>query len=169
MNITDRRRATVAAVFTMLALPAMWALDRGSSAAPTVGAAGVAAPAANATPVTTAYHPDIPAFLDGPKAPVAPAVIDIAVAPEPDARQADGTASYQRYAFAGAGSPPCTTLLAPSGALVTVLDVDNGQSITCTNTYGPTIPAGVAIVLHTDAFATLASLSESPVPVRISW
>ena len=44
MNTFDRRRLVVACVFTLVALPALWALGRDTAAStgsPNVGAAGV--------------------------------------------------------------------------------------------------------------------------------
>lgn len=60
-------------------------------------------------------------------------------------------------------------MLAPDGALLTVTNVDNGQSTTCTNTQGITIPPGVGMVLGTDVFAKIGDLADAPLPVRVRW
>jgi hypothetical protein len=63
----------------------------------------------------------------------------------------------------------CTTLLAPDGALLTVTNLDNGQTTTCTNTLGMALPAGSDIVLNTAIYVTIGDLADAPVPVRVSW
>ncbi|MDP2290223.1 MAG: hypothetical protein Q8M22_03490 [Actinomycetota bacterium] len=180
MIASDRRRVAAASLFTVLALPALWVLNRESAAtssAPTVGAAGVevaspevVAPIGDqAAPTTAPYVPDPPLFVSGEsdaEAPSGPAVVNVAVPPAPGPTEVVGNASFRRFA---AGSRQCTTLLAPDGASLTVVNVDNGQTTTCTNTYGMAIPAGADIVLHTDVFSEIGDLADAPVPVRVSW
>jgi hypothetical protein len=169
MNDTDRRRVTLAALFTVVALPAMWVFGGSdTSTAPSTGAAGidVGANGAASAPATE-YTPELPVFLDGPAAVVQPGVVDIAIPPAPGDRQASGRASFVRYA--DPSIRPCTTLLAPERTVLTVVNVDNGQSTTCTNILGVRLPAGVDLVIHTDVFAEISDLADAPVTVRISW
>lgn len=171
MIASDRRRAVVASIFTVVALPALWVLNRESaatSAAPKVGAAGVdvAADAANTVPATEPYQPEPPSFVGGDEQPASPNQIDVAIPPAPGENEVIAKASFKRYS---AGSRQCTTLLAPDGALLTIENIDNGQSTTCTNTLGMAIPAGADIVLHTDVFGEIGDLADAPVPVRVSW
>ena len=63
----------------------------------------------------------------------------------------------------------CTTLLAPDGAVLTVTNLDNGQSTPCTNTLGMALPSGSDIVLNTAIYVTIGDLADAPVPVRVSW
>lgn len=179
MIASDRRRVAAASLFTVLALPALWVLNRESAAtsnAPTVGAAGVDAAAPvivapvgePAAPTTQPYVPDPPLFVSGEpdaEAPSGPAVVNVAVPPAPGPTEVVGNASFRRFA----GSRQCTTLLAPDGATLTVVNIDNGQTTTCSNSYGMTIPAGADIVLHTDVFSEIGDLADAPVPVRVSW
>jgi len=172
MITSDRRRVVAASVFTLVALPALWMLNRESAAtsnAPTVGAAGVEVAidiSGNTAPITEPYEPEQPSFVGGDDEPATPGVVNVAVPPPPDANEALAKASFKRFSV---GSRQCTTLLAPDGALLTVLNIDNGQTTTCTNTYGMAIPAGADIVLHTDVFGEIGDLSDAPVPVRVSW
>lgn len=170
MNAHERRRVVVASLFTLVALPALWVFNRESAAtsgSPSVGAAGVDVKNSPATaPSTTAYHPEPPLFVGGDEQPVLPAVVNVAVPTTAGVNQVEAAASYHRY---GPGSRQCTTMLAPEGALLTVTNIDNGQSTTCTNTLGMTMPAGANIVLHTDVFAEIGDLADAPLPVRVSW
>ena len=103
--------------------------------------------------------------------------ISIATAPEPNATEFLTTAQFVRYndATNAAGEPlssqkpRCSTMLAPEGALLTVTNVDNGQSTTCTNTQGVSVPPGVGMVIGTDAFGKIGDLSDAPLPVRVRW
>ena len=167
MNAFDRRRVVVASVFTLVALPALWVFNRESAAtstSPNVGAAGIDVDTA---PSTTAYEPSPPLFVGGDDAPNPPGLINIAVPPAPGANDLLMRASYHRYL--GAVGVPCTTLLAPDGATLTVINVDNGQTTKCTNTLGLAVPAGAGIVLDTALFATIGDLADAPVPVRVRW
>jgi hypothetical protein len=171
MNAIDRRRVVVASVFTVVALPALWALNRDSAASsvsPNVGAAGVevGAPALETAPTTSAYRPEPPLFVGGDDEPVPPGVIDVAVPPTPGTNELLARATFRRY---GAASRQCTTLLAPDGAALTVVNLDNGQSTTCTNTLGVPVPAGTDLVLDTVVFSEIGDLADAPVPVRVSW
>lgn len=170
MNNTDRRRVVVASVVTLIALPALWALSRdtASTGSPKVGAAGVEVPNGDATePSTTEYQPEPPLFVGGDDTPAPPGVINVAVPPAPGANEANAKASFHRYA--GVGVSVCTTLLAPEGALLTVTNLDNGQSTTCQNLLGMSLPAGSDIVLNTAVYILIADLADAPVPVRVSW
>lgn len=173
MIASDRRRLVAASLFTVLALPALWALNResaSSSGAPSVGAAGVevAAPIGDAAaPTTQPYEPQRPSFVGGEVEPtLPPAVVNVAVPPAPGDRETLARASFRRYV---AGSRQCTTLLAPDGATLTVVNVDNGQVTTCTNTYGIAVPFGADMVLHTEVFSEIGDLADAPLPVRVSW
>ena len=169
MNPYDRRRLVLASIFTVVAFPALWVINRNDadSAAPKVGAAGVPRVGADSAPPTSRYTPDPPIFLDGPSAGAGPAVVDIVIPRGPTATEATGRASFRRYA--DATRRPCTTALAPWGATLTVTNTNNGQTTTCVNSISTPLPAGVDIVIHTDVFTLISDLADAPVPVRLSW
>ena len=171
MEVHERRRLVVATAFTLIALPSIWLFDRDdpSSRGPSgVAAAGVATPEAVAEATTPTTQPEVPIFLDNTIVAVAPAVIDIALPDAPGEREAVGKASYRRYVDSEI-TTPCTTYLAPSGATITVTNIDNGLAITCTNTLGVAKPADADIVIDTDVYVAIADLVDAPVPVRLSW
>ncbi|TPW10470.1 MAG: hypothetical protein FD127_3729, partial [Acidimicrobiaceae bacterium] len=111
---------------------------------------------------------EVPVFLDNTLAVVAPAVIDVALPNAPKATESEGTASYQRY-LETTIVRPCTAVTAPSGATITVVNIDNGLSTTCTNTLGFPVSPEITISLDTDVYITIADLVDAPIPVRISW
>lgn len=173
MHVHERRRIAVAAMFTLVALPAIWLLDRDDpSPSPNLAAAGVPTPqvepAAEVAADVATTAAEVPVFLDNTLAVVAPAVIDVALPNAPKATESEGTASYQRY-LETTIVRPCTAVTAPSGATITVVNIDNGLSTTCTNTLGFPVSPEITISLDTDVYITIADLVDAPIPVRISW
>ena len=171
MQVHERRRLVVATAFTLVALPSIWLFDRdepGVRGSSSVAAAGVDTPDPAASASTPTTEPERPVFLDNTAVVVAPAVIDVALPDAPGEREAMGKATYRRY-LDSTIDRPCTTYLAPSGATVTVTNIDNGLSITCTNTLTVSKPADADIVMHTDVYVAIADLVDAPIPVRLSW
>jgi hypothetical protein len=175
MHVYERRRLAVVAVLTLIAVPAVFALDRsGGSSAEDVPGAVIPATAEQALDdlavdvVVDTIAPEIPVFLDNEVVVPAPAVIDIARPAGPSSTEATASASYKRYVDAPVPRP-CTTRLAPSGATITVTNLNNGMSTTCTNTLGVSVPAGADMTLDTSLFIGIAELVDAPVPVRLSW
>ncbi|MEY4175686.1 MAG: hypothetical protein RI900_2851 [Actinomycetota bacterium] len=163
MNSAERRRVTLASIFTVVALLGLWIANRSSSAASSDAPTSAAA----TPPPTTAYDPATPLFVGGDEAPTPPQVVQIAVPPKPGANEVLMKASFHRYQNATVAV--CTTLLAPDGATLLVVNIDNGQSVKCANTLGMALPAGSDIVLDTSVFTQIGDLADAPVPVRVSW
>ena len=164
MRAHERRRLVVAATLTAVALPALWLFD-GSEADDS------AAPATAADADAVASDPGasaVPVYLDDTTPVVAPAVIDIAVPERPGAREANGRATFKQYLDAPV-ERPCTTSLAPTGVELTITNIDNGHSTTCTNTRSVTVPPGADIAIDTEVYIVIGELVEAPVPVRINW
>ena len=175
MTPHDRRRVALATAFTVIALPALLVISRDevtTSGSPATGAAVDGATEAlldggSATTTTTDYVPEAPVFIDGERGIVPPAEVNIAVPPEPGDDEAEATASFVR--FADEQPRGCSTGLAPSGRVLTVVNTDNGRVTSCVNTFGKRLLPGIDIVLHTDVFAEIGDLADAPLPVRISW
>lgn len=175
MHVYERRRLAVVAVLTLVAVPAVFALDRGGdSSAEDIPGAVVPDEAEQSLNdlavdvVVDSIAPEIPVFLDNEVQVPAPAVIDIARPPGPGATEATADVTFKRY-VEPPWPRPCSTRLAPSGATITVTNLDNGMSTTCKNTLGVSIPAGSDMALDTDLFIGIADLVDAPVPVRITW
>ena len=167
MNATERRRVALASIVTLVALPTLWVANRESTDDTVVAVGGEAQEIGSETaPPTTAYSPELPAFVGGDDEPVLPGVVDVAVPPPPNANEVSARAAFARYNAVGR---VCTTLLAPDGALLTIRNVDNGQTTTCTNTLGKAVPPGADVVLDTNIYTEIANLADAPVPVRMSW
>lgn len=160
----------MAAAFTIIALPSVWLLDRDTpTVSPSVAAAGVPGPQLDpADPIAATTTPEIPVFLTNTVAAVAPAVVDIALAAPLGANEAEGGATYQHF-LESTLTNPCTAPVAPSGATITIVNIDNGLSTTCINTLGSRVPPNIAIVIQTDTYTGIADLVDAPIPVRISW
>jgi hypothetical protein len=175
---TDRRRLLLATALTVVALPALWWANQSGSAAPNVATAGIAvgdgevaadaAPTANAGDTPADAAPDAagseaPVFLDGPAGQVGAGLSEIAV-PE-----APGVASISTTATFRSDLPTTATCTFPgltTGAEVTILNLDNGRTVTCTAVLGASGAPDV-LVMHTDLFATFADLTDAPIPVEI--
>lgn len=170
MEVHERRRIVLATVLTIVALPALWLLDRDDpTPSPNVAAAGVPTPGAAAeSEPTDTFAPEVPAFLENTVVVPQPAVIDIAVPDSVNPNETEVKLTYKNYASIQV-STPCTTVKAPSGAHITVTNVDNGQSVTCINTLGMSVPIGADMAIDINLYVTIADLVDAPVPVRISW
>ena len=176
MNAFDRRRVVVASVLhagraprSVGAQPRLRGLVSG---APNAAAAGVdvAASATTPQPSTTAYQPAAAAVRRRRRRPPAlPGLINVAVPPAPGANELLDEGQLPPLLSAPVGQP-CTTLLAPDGATLTVTNLDNGQTTTCTNTLGHR-RAGRRRhrAQHGAVHVTIGDLADAPVPVRVSW
>ncbi len=170
MNDLDRRRIRVAALITVSVLALFWVFSGSSSndSSSATTCAGCPDSAGNSAPSTTEYRPHPPLFLGGENNDATPPdPVSIATAPEPKANEFLTTTQFIRYSDVTVRR--CSTMLAPEGALLTVFNVDNGQSTTCTNTQGIDVPVGVGMVIHTDVFAEIGDLVDAPLSVRVSW
>lgn len=172
MNDFDRRRFALAALITISVLAMLWVFGGDSNGGEDASSTTcVGCPiedlSGNSAPSTTEYEPFPPLFVGGDDddTPVDP--VSIATAPPPNDNEILTTTQFLRYADTTVRR--CSTMLAPEGALLTVLNVDNGQSVTCTNTQGIDVPAGVGMVMHTDVYALIGDLVDAPLPVRVSW
>lgn len=170
MEVHERRRIVLATVVTIVALPAVWLLDRDDPApSPAVAAAGVPTPAAaTESESDDTFVPEVPAFLDNTVVVPQPAVIDIAVPDSVNPNETEAMLTYKNYENIQVATP-CSTVAAPSGARITVTNVDNGQSITCVNTLGMSIPIGSDMAIDINLYVKIADLVDAPIPVRISW
>jgi hypothetical protein len=171
-DLTDQRRLAVAAAITVIALPSLWLMSRNDEAgAPNVATAGVVIGPEEGSATTVgpgvadAMGSPGAAYLDGPPAATSPRVIEIAIPSEGPGTSVMGTASY-RSSLHSEGV--CQVKDAPFGARVTVTNLDNSRSVTCTASISP---AGIldSVVMHTDAFLIIADLADAPVPVEITW
>jgi hypothetical protein len=123
------------------------------------------------TSANTSTTADAASFLPGsPTTPVTGQSITIAVPASVPQTTQTGTASYKRWAKGSTwATNPCATWFLKVGTSVTVTNLDNGHTVTCTVVERTGTDKSQAIVLDTDLFAQLADLVHAPIPVRISW
>jgi hypothetical protein len=173
LTYTDRRRLLLATALTVVALPALWWANQPSSAAPNIATAGIAVDdggsaedgAAADSSVEPAPDTDgaAPVFLDGPSGQVGAGLSEVAIPAAP------GVASITTRATFRSDLASITTCTFPgitSGTEVTILNLDNGRTATCTAVLGASGAADV-LVMHPDLFATIADLTDAPIPVEI--
>lgn len=170
----------MACAITAVALPALWFANQPESGAPNVATAGIAVgdgssdapsgvvdPAAEAdegrTSATDAETGAAPVFLDGPTAQVGAGVAEIAVPIAPGAERITIDATFRSNVVA-AGI--CLVPGLGNGQPITVVNLDNNRSITCTTTLAPA-GASHELVMHPDLFSRIADLTDAPIPVEI--
>lgn len=169
LDDTDRRRFLLAAVVTVIALPALWWANRSDeSARPNVATAGVEigdADGGNAdqtSPVDAEPVGDrAPVYLDGPAAEALPAVADIAV-------PATGQLVVRQSATYSSALAPgrCLAKGASNGERVRVVNLENNRSVTCVVTFAPAEQRD-DLIMSRVAFLELADLTDAPIPVEI--
>lgn len=180
---TDRRRFLAATALTLLALPALWwANTSESSSAPNLAVAGIdadldvtddgagdggvvgggaaTAPAAALTPEPNGEIP--PVFLEGPASAPGAGLSQIAVPAKPVIDGVQMNATFR----SDVGRNACIAPGITSGSEVTVVNLANNRSVTCTTLLAPGTARG-DIVLHTSAFASIADLTDAPISVEI--
>jgi hypothetical protein len=162
MNRSDRHRARLAVLVSLVAVPALaWASSRdATSDAADLGGQGSA-------PSTSTYVPEPPVFVDTREPAAPPAVVGIVVPAPPIGEEVDAVASFRR--IGNADARPCATSLAPVNIVITVVNVDNGTSLQCRNVGSIGLTPGVDILLHTDIFSEIGDLTDAPIPTRLTW
>jgi len=172
----DRRRILLACAITTVALPALWYANQPDSGAPNVATAGIAVgdgSASDAEPGpeadtgrTTATDDETgaaPVFLDGPTAQLGAGVPEIAVPIAPSAERVTIDATFRsNVVVAGV----CRVPGLGNGQQITVVNLDNNRSITCTTKLTPA-DAGHELVMHPELFSQIADLTDAPIPVEI--
>lgn len=189
MHDTDRRRLLLAAVVTLIAVPAFFLYQRSNATDATSDAQIIATQPADAnvinpqpvaindeqpveTDVPTSNRSqlpppeapdDDPIFMDGPIANAEDTTADVAIAAQPAIPPLRLAATYLSTV---PGTRSCLTRGIESGRTVTVVNLDNGRSVTCVTLLAARTQRD-DIVLHTSAFEQLADLTEAPIPVEV--
>ncbi|HYN34463.1 MAG TPA: hypothetical protein VES40_17695 [Ilumatobacteraceae bacterium] len=157
----DRRRILLASALTLVAMPALWWANQ--PGAPNVATAGIVVVDRSPTAPTAGTGDVAPVFLDGPAGQVGAGLAEIAV-PEPPAIASITTTATFRSTL---GSP--TACMVPGiggGQQVTVVNLDNNRSVTCTAILAPSTAAN-QLVMASELFAELADPTDAPIPVEI--
>jgi len=169
VDYPERRRLLFAAILTLVALPALWLMSRDEgSGAPNVATAGIAVAAGNETDGTDPAAADggalgdtAPVFLEGP-ASRSSGIAEIAVPPRPQDDVRHARATYRSSLTPGT----CLVPFVSTGTTVTIVNLDNNRSTTCSAIYSPATEVD-DVVLHTRSFLELADLTDAPIPVEL--
>lgn len=172
---TERRRIILATTLTFLALPALWWANQSEGAsAPNVATVGVEV-GVDGESVTSAAsgpaHSDgieqlgdtDPVFLDGPSgdAGFGPAEIAVPAAPRRELITTSAT-----YSSTLPNRTLCLVAGIAHGSKITIVNLDNNRSTTCTTVLAPS-GSSTDLILHTHTFSDLADLTDAPIPVEI--
>ena len=182
LDDTDRRRFFIVALLSLIALPALWWVNRDDPVnGPNTASVGVdvggsingesAEPEQAATvdstieqtnlPTEPTVLDDPPIFLDGPASNIGGAA-EIAI-PNPEALETIITrATYSTLS----GTNSCFARNVTTGQVITVINLDNNRTITCRVTLAPATQE-VGLILQTNQFNRLADLTDAPIPVQI--
>jgi hypothetical protein len=171
VDYPERRRLVLAAILTLVALPALWLMSRDDgSGAPNVATAGIAVAAGGGTDGTepgaaddaAALSDTAPVFLEGP-AVRSSGIAEIAVPPKPHQEVRDARATYRSSLTPGT----CLVPFVSTGTTLTIVNLDNNHSTTCVAIYSPASEVD-DVVLQTNTFLELADLTDAPIPVEFS-
>jgi hypothetical protein len=169
LNDTDRRRIFAVTVLTLVALPALWWANTSerSSTSPNLAVAGidpgVDAPTVTSAPAGTEGLDDVaPVFLEGPASAAGAGQSEIAIPAKPLIDGVIGTATFRSNVTDGT----CIVAGITSGSKVTVVNLANNRSVSCTTMLAPgNLPGD--LVMSTNAFAGIADLTDAPISVEI--
>ena len=161
LSTFERRRIVIAALLTTLVLPFIL-LNRTDDK--------VADSAEVATTTTQLEQADDgslePIILGGPSPIVQDGSAQIAY-PASSLTGVQAIASFSN--FDNAPEIVCYMPQAPLGIKISVQNLNNGRTATCTNVFRTTMPSGASMLLHTKVFESLANLVDAPIPVTVSW
>ena len=161
LSTFERRRIVIAALLTVLVLPFVL-LNRTDDK--------VADSADIATTTTQLEQADDgslePIILGGPSPIVQDGSAQIAY-PASSLTGVQAIASFSN--FDNAPEIVCYMPQAPLGIKISVQNLNNGRTATCTNVFRTTMPSGASMLLHTKVFESLANLVDAPIPVTVSW
>lgn len=170
LNDTDRRRIIAATVLTLVALPALWWANtsQNSSTSPNLAVAGIdpGVETPVAAPAQTAPDDGLddvaPVFLEGPTSAAGAGQAEIAIPAKPLIDTVLATATFRSNVADGI----CVAAGMTSGSRITVVNLDNNRSVSCTTVLAPgNLPDN--LVMNTDAFASIADLTDAPISVEL--
>ncbi len=176
LNVYERRRIAVLAVLTTIVALVVAAVggSGGGTEAPDTVAPTTIAVTTTSTPLENAQavgpladDSSKPINLDGPLAQQPTGSAPIAYPGPGEMNRVSAKASYVR--FPDYNSAICYASVAPLGLELTIVNLNNGRSLRCTNVFAVTLPSGVDVVIHTPLYLQIANLVDAPLPVTVSW
>ena len=165
LSTFERRRIVVAAILTVLVLP----LFVFNSDNETQNAEVAITTTSQVEPGLVDQSEDgslEPIILGGPSPVVQDGSAQIAY-PSSNLTGIQAIASFSN--FDNAPEIVCYIPEAPLGIVISVQNLNNGRTTTCTNVFRASLPSGATMLLHTKVFESLANLVDAPIPVTVSW
>jgi hypothetical protein len=165
LSTFERRRIAVAAILTVLVLP----LFVFNSDNETQNAEVAITTTSQVEPGLVDQSEDgslEPIILGGPSPVVQDGSAQIAY-PSSNLTGIQAIASFSN--FDNAPEIVCYIPEAPLGIVISVQNLNNGRTTTCTNVFRASLPSGATMILHTKVFESLANLVDAPIPVTVSW
>jgi hypothetical protein len=173
-DFVQRRRVAFALAITVIAAPAAFLLNRSDGDAAGEAPGAVTQPLGTSDPnrqqqsqlvpsVTDALGTTPVGYLSGSTIPGDQAPSRIAVPRLPQSIK--GMASFSNLITS---TIRCQVKGVPFNSTVTVTNLDNSQSVQCVAAIG-TDEADNDVVMNPETFASIADLTDSPVPVQITW
>ena len=168
---TDRRRFIAATALTLLALPALWWANtsENNSTSPNLAVAGIDPGVGAGATATVPESSDgaelteaAPVFLEGPTSAAGAGQAEIAVPAKPLVEGLVVKATFRSDVPAGT----CIVAGLTSGSTVTVVNLDNNRSTTCTTILAPGYSPD-DLVMNMTSFAGIADLTDAPISVEI--
>ncbi len=157
----DRRRTTLLAILTLIALPAIYLVTRDDMDALDEPAAVSLDDGSGRPPID--FVQDDPVFLDAPVA-VDEEPVSIAVPEAPENAPMRLTASFRSNI---AGGRTCLVKDFDSNVTVTIRNLDNNRRITCVTSLAPFTQVH-DVVLPTETFSNLADVTAAPITIELT-
>jgi hypothetical protein len=165
LSTFERRRIAVAAIITVLVLPLLM-INNGDDTQDVEVAVTTTTQSDSGLNETSEEGSLEPIILGGPSPIVQDGSAQIAY-PASSLTGVEAIASFSN--FDNAPDIVCYFPEAPLGINVSVQNLNNGRTTTCTNVFRTSLPSGATMLLHTKVFESLANLVDAPIPVTVSW
>ncbi|MEI7883111.1 MAG: hypothetical protein WCI32_06205, partial [Actinomycetota bacterium] len=131
LSVFERRRIVVLTALTLIIMFTVRGFNSSESAATTTVVIATTVPPIDETEIPA------PVILGGP-APLAPTGSAAIAYPAAQTDVITGTAAYSNLGYTE--TAVCYSIEAPIGRVVTVTNINNGRSITCTNVFSLLVP-----------------------------
>jgi len=161
-SFAERRRLAVALIVTLVAVPALMLSGGGDGGSDDTAPVTTSSGSSDTQPLDPAFLPTL-----GSTTTLGP--ITVNVPPALTGTHIKGDASFIRWpSDLTRGKRICASPHATIGTEITVTNLDNGRSLTCTN--ATTESRGdLVIIIDADVFIEIADLVDAPIPVEIAF
>ena len=166
LSQVDRNRIRVAGIVSAILLPVLFLFGTGSGSE-----TGSTVAAATTTTYDIGLSTDAtqhaPANAQGPVSKDPNGQGQVAYPATNDGKLLRGTASFKQFPM-GDGQA-CTSDVIPLGSVITVMNLNTGRKVKCTNIKSVYVPPGFDIVLNMKVFTAIADLIDAPLAVELTW